>query len=104
VTAFGSYLYAFLGIIIIYYQGKKLYEAEVAFASSIVICLATPLIYYMTMEPLMTHTVSMFGVTLFVFYWFSAQQKGYLSKYINLGLIGGLVSIVRYQDAFFRYY
>jgi len=101
VVAFGSLLYAFIGMFFIYCFGKKLFDENVALLGAVGIWLCTPIIYYMTMEPLMSHTISMFGVTAFVFYWYLTRENRKIHQWILLGLIGGGISIVRYQDASF---
>lgn len=100
-AGFGSLLYAFAGIILIYHLGRKLYNPAVAFAGASAIWLATPLIYYMTMEPLMSHTISMFGITLFVFLWYVTREDRKMYQWSILGLVGGLLVTIRYQDALF---
>jgi hypothetical protein len=110
-TGLGSLLYGFFGLLIIYFLGRKLYDSysfdrfsynsATAFAGTLGIWLATPLVYYMTMEPLMSHTTSMFFVTLFVFIWYTTRARPRLYHSIILGLLGGLICIIRYQDILF---
>jgi hypothetical protein len=100
-TATGSLLYAFVGVLLIFRLGRKLFNAEAALIGSISIWLATPLIYYMTIEPLMSHAISMFAVALFIFLWLRAREHRALHQWLLLGLIGGLMSMVRYQDLLF---
>lgn len=97
----GSLLYTFAGIVLVYYLGKKLFDPAIAMIGAAVIWLATPLIYYSTMEPLMVHTISMFCVTLFIFIWYMTRDNRQFYQWVILGLVGGLLSIVRYQDATF---
>lgn len=100
-AALASLMYAFIGLLLIYNLGKKIFNPKVAFFGTVGIWLATPLIYYMTMEPLNSQPLSFFGVSLFIYLWFTIRksQKKYL--WIILGLVGGLMSTVRYQDALF---
>jgi hypothetical protein len=100
-TGLGSLFYGFLGLLLIYRLGKIVFNPIIASISAIAICLATPLIYYMTMEPLMAHSLSMFGVTLLVYFWYVTRDNRKLFQWLVLGLIGGLISIIRYQDTFF---
>lgn len=97
----GSLSMAFLGILLVYYLGKNIYGHSIALIGSVVIWLATPLIYYMTMEPLMSHSLSMFSVTLFVFIWYFIKDNRNLLQWAGLGIVGGMVSITRYQDGLF---
>ncbi|MBE0447665.1 MAG: glycosyltransferase family 39 protein [Actinobacteria bacterium] len=95
----GSLFYAFAGVVLLYYLGKRLFDTTTALIGAIAIWLATPLIYYMTMEPLMAHTISMFSITLFVFLWYVTRDNRRLYHWAILGVVGGLLTIVRYQDA-----
>ncbi|HDM76777.1 MAG TPA: hypothetical protein ENG51_09945 [Deltaproteobacteria bacterium] len=100
-SAFGASLYAFLGIIVLYIYGKRKFGAEISLISVTLVWLATPLVYYMTMEPLMSHALSMFAVTLFLIFWLQIRDREGAIGWFFLGLAGGLMSIVRYQDALF---
>jgi len=100
-SALGASLYAFWGILILYTYGKRKFGAEISFFSVATVWLATPLVYYMTMEPLMSHALSMFAVTLFLVFWLQIRDKEGSIGWFFLGLSGGLMSIIRYQDAFF---
>lgn len=97
----GSLIYGFLGVLLMYRLGKKLFNAEIAFVASLSAWLATPLIYYMAMDPLMSHATSMFTVTLFLYIWLSGREKGGLWYWAALGITGGIMSMVRSQDIFF---
>lgn len=100
-VAISSLLYAFLGLLLIYNLGKKIFEPKVALLATLDIWLATPLIYYMTMEPLSSQPISFFAVSLFIYLWYTTRGKNKLYPWIALGIIGGLMSIVRYQDSLF---
>lgn len=100
-SAFGSFVYAFLGLLIIYSLGKKIFDHKISLIATMAILFATPLLYHVTMEPLGSHPISMFSVTLFMFYWYVTREKRQLYQWVILGLIGGLMSLVRYQDGFF---
>lgn len=100
-AALSSLIYAFLGILLIYHLGRKIFNSQTALLGTLSVWMATPLIYYTTMEPLNSQSLSFFAVSLFIYLWFTIRtsQKKYL--WIILGLIGGIMSIVRYQDALF---
>lgn len=100
-SALGSLIYAFLGVIIIYQLGRKIFKEKIAFFGTMGIWLATPLIYYMTMEPLNSQPLSFFSVSLLFYLWFISRKNQKVYSWIILGLVGGLMSMVRYQDALF---
>jgi hypothetical protein len=110
-TGLGSLLYGFLALIVIYLLGRRWfdsysfdrfsYNSATAIAGTVGIGLATPVIYYMTMEPLMSHTTSMFFAALFVLVWYIARTKPSFSTAIGLGFLGGMIALTRYQDVLF---
>ncbi|MFI5207320.1 MAG: ArnT family glycosyltransferase, partial [Gemmatimonadales bacterium] len=98
----GSALYVFAGILLLYALGRRRFGAERALLASLTVWLATPLVYYMTIEPLMSHAVSMFAVTAFLSLWVVSRDGGWSPlRWALLGLLGGFAAIVRYQDALF---
>lgn len=100
-AALASLLYAFSGLILIYKLGKKIFKPGIAFLGTSAIWLATPLIYYMTMEPLTSQPLSFFSVSAFIYLWYTTRKNRKLYQWVLLGTIGGLMSIVRYQDCLF---
>lgn len=98
-AAVTSSLYAYLGLILVYFLGRKLFEPYIAFIGTFFIWFATPLIYYMTMEPLSSQPISFFCVSLLIYLWFKMKQQ--VIYYILLGLAAGFLTIVRYQDFLF---
>jgi len=101
ISALGSLIYAFFGVLLTYNLGRKIFKDKLTFFGAVGIWLATPLIYYMTMEPLNSQPLSFFSVSLFIYLWFSSRKSKKIYLWIILGLVGGLMSIVRYQDALF---
>lgn len=100
-AALASLFFAFLGLLLIYNLAKKIFEPKVALLGTLGIWLATPLIYYITMEPLSSQSISFFAVSLFIYLWYTSRHNRQLYQWIGLGIIGGLMSIVRYQDSLF---
>lgn len=101
ISALSSLIYAFTGFLFIYHLGKKLFGAKLSFLATVSIWLATPLIYYMTMEPLNSQPISFFCVSAFIYLWYMTRDKRKLNQWVMLGIVGGLMSIVRYQDSLF---
>ncbi|HKF93256.1 MAG TPA: hypothetical protein VKB96_01385, partial [Gammaproteobacteria bacterium] len=64
--------------------------------------LASNSFYYMAFEPSMSHMVSLFSVALLLtiwFVWFRNVERPTLVRAVALGAAGGLVLLVRLQDA-----
>jgi hypothetical protein len=69
-----------------------------ALGALVTITLASPLFYYMFLDPSYTHTFSEFvGSAFFLFWWRSGPQRGRLA-WFGLGLIGGMMGMIRFQD------
>lgn len=100
-AALGSLFYAFAGLLLIYKLGTKIFNPQIAFLGTLIIWLATPLIYYMTMEPLSSQPISVFCISLFIYLWYTTRKKSTIFHWVILGIVGGLMSIVRYQDSLF---
>jgi hypothetical protein len=98
---FGSAFYAFLGFVLTYHLGKTLFRPVMALFSAIVIWLSSFLLYYIIFEPSMSHAVSFFTVTLFIWYWHRTRQRRPLTGWLLLGLIAGLMMLVRWQNGIF---
>lgn len=102
-AAIGSLFYAGFGLLLIYRLGKKIFNSKIAFLATLAVWLTTPLIYYMTMEPLTSQPLSFFCVSTFIYIWYTTRNNRKLYQWILLGITGGLMSIVRYQDSLFLF-
>jgi hypothetical protein len=60
--------------------------------------LATPLHFYMTANPSMSHGVSVLVVTVFIWMWLKSRTGEDHRLWLWTGLSGGLVALVRAQD------
>jgi hypothetical protein len=61
--------------------------------------LATPAIYYSLVSPAYSHAVSLFASALFCYVWLSTRGDHRLRRMVGLGVLGGVVALVRWQDA-----
>lgn len=91
--------YGVLAVGLIYWLGERLYGAWIAALGAAAIWLAGPLVYYMTMEPVKEHALSAAVVAGFVALWLSTRGRRRPAHWLALGALGGLMAIVRYQDA-----
>lgn len=97
----GSNLYAGAGFILTYSLGKKLFRPATALLSAITVWLASFLLYYTVFEPSMSHAVSFFSVTLFIWYWHLTRPCRPVGGWLLLGLMAGLMLMVRWQNGIF---
>lgn len=100
-AAFATFFYSFLGLLLLDNLLERVFSKTVAFYSTVLIWLSTPLLYYMLHEPTMSHGLSFFAVTLFVCWWHAFRRREGWVKYALLGLTGGLMTVIRWQDAIF---
>jgi len=108
-VTFASLLYGFAGLILAYMLARNFVSKFWAAFGCIVIWLASPLIFYMSLTPPMSHANSLFAISLWLYVWyrtkgwkiedgkFIAGQRSLKSWFI-LGLLGALAAMVREQD------
>jgi len=60
--------------------------------------LATPFLYYLLYEPSYSHTFSAFAVAAFLYLWWRGRDRRTATGWLALGLVGGLMGLIRYQD------
>lgn len=80
---------------------RRRYGRTVALASTLGVWLASPLLYYTTANPSMSHGPQATAATLFVVLWLWARERPGDHPWLLTGLLGGLMSVVRVQDAVF---
>lgn len=101
VTLSGSILYGGLALWLTYRFVASVVSKESALLASVSIIFGGNLVYYMTAEPSMSHTVSAFLSSLFFLVWQQRRKREDISSAVIYGLIAGLMALVRPQDAAF---
>jgi hypothetical protein len=101
VVGAGSLFYGFFGVLLLYAIGRRWFSRSSAFVGAITLWFATPLVYYMTVEPLMAHATSVFFVSLFIWVWLVARERTSLLPWAAVGAVGGMLALVRHQEAVF---
>ncbi len=96
---FASLLYGCLGICLSFVLATAVTRSwRSALGSVVTITLASPLFYYTFLDPSYTHTFSEFmGSAFFLSWWRSGPHRGRLA-WFGLGLLGGLMGMIRFQD------
>jgi Dolichyl-phosphate-mannose-protein mannosyltransferase len=59
---------------------------------------ATPFVYYLLYEPSYSHTFSACAVAAFLYVWWRGRDDRSAAGWFALGLLGGLMGLIRYQD------
>ena len=99
--AIGSICYGAAGFLLIYGSARRLCGANAALFAVAGLWLASNALYYIVIEPSMAHMVGLFSVALLYAYWHEQlwRRAPSLRAGALLGLAGGLVLLVRLQDA-----
>jgi hypothetical protein len=98
-TLLGSITYGFAGVLLVYSSCRRFYSKPASACAAILIWLATNIIYYMIAEPSMSHACSFFAVALFLELWLRFRPTPAFHQWIFLGMSGGLIASVRFQDS-----
>jgi hypothetical protein len=100
VTA-GTYLYGVIALLLLESELRRRVGAAAALVAVLAIWLATPLHFYMTANAAMAHGASVFTSSAFVVAWLRVREREVSSgrAWALLGLLGGLMTVVRLQDA-----
>jgi hypothetical protein len=97
----GSALYALGGLLLSYAFCRTLVGQVAAFWATLSIWLGTPVIFYSHLAPGYSHAASLFAVALFLFLWNRWRDDLTIRRAIGLGVVGGLIAMIREQDALF---
>jgi hypothetical protein len=94
-----SMLYGVLGLLLAHDACRRFASARAAFWSTVMIWLGSNLLFYMYVTPPMSHAGSFFVSALLLWAWLRAAREPRAA--VKLGLLGGLLASVRWQDALF---
>ncbi len=106
----GSLLYGFAGLIFAYLFCSNFLPRFYAAFATIIVWLASPVIFYLSLTPPMSHANSLFMISLWLWLWYRTRgwrveadgtfvpglRRG--SMWLLLGVLGGLMTMVREQD------
>lgn len=73
----------------------RLTRSAVAVAA---LALCTPYLFYLLYEPSYSHMFSALLVSIFVTVWYRTRERRSIGVWLALGLLGGLMALVRFQD------
>ena len=96
-VACGSAVYGFLAVLFSAAAARRVVGRGLL--ASLVVAIGTPLVFYAYVAPVFGHATSAFAVALMAWVWLRVREQWTLRGAFALGLTGGLVAIVREQDA-----
>lgn len=99
----GSIVYGTLGFWLAFTCARRFFSQASALTAIVLLWFSSNAVYYMIFEPSMAHMTSLFSVALVFtmwFCWFREHTYPPLPHALLLGAAGGLVMLVRLQDAF----
>jgi Dolichyl-phosphate-mannose-protein mannosyltransferase len=80
---------------------RRFFDPVVAGLVAFALWVGTPLCFYAVANPFMSHAGSALAVTAFLLVWLRARQAQGMGPWLVAGLVGGLMALVRIQDAVF---
>ncbi len=98
---FANLVYSFLAILLTYKTLCLFYSRRVSIMSSLAVIGGTSVLNTTIWQTTMNHAPSYFIVTIFVYYWLQQRDKPTCKSLIILGFAGGLMCMVRWQNALF---
>jgi len=96
--ALSSAIYALAGLMLLKIIIEERLGKSPARPAVFAIWLASPLVFYMSANSLMSHACEFFAIVLFLFLWVRTEEYG-PGRWFLLGLTGGLAMCVRIQNA-----
>lgn len=94
-----TYVYVFAALLALEAFVRRRHGEAIALLSTLGIFLATPLLYYATANPSMSHGVQAAAGTAFVLAWLWSREGADRRRWLVTGALGGLVCAIRPQDA-----
>jgi len=96
-VSLGSAVYGFLAVLLSAAAARRVVGRGLT--ASLIVAIGTPLVFYSYVAPVFGHATSAFAVSLMVWVWLHVRDRWTRRGALALGLAGGLVAIVREQDA-----
>lgn len=98
----GSILYGTLGLWFVCRAVRRVVDdPRAVVAATLTVAAGGNLIYYMTVEPHMSHAPGVFASGLFFYTWLSRRGDASLQQAVRLGAIAGIMALIRPQTGLF---
>jgi len=99
----GTVIYCFFGswIIFHYLVNYLNYRKTDSMIAVLTMVAATPMLWYIFLEPSMSHGVTFFAASLFILVWLKFRNENSYRYWFFIGLAAGLLVLIRLQDIYF---
>ena len=97
-VVFASVTYGLLGLLLTYLCARQVASVGAAFMATMALFWCTAALFYVTGDPALAHSLSIFSVGLCVFLWLRWRRSTTTAHYVILGVAVGLCALVRFQD------
>jgi Dolichyl-phosphate-mannose-protein mannosyltransferase len=94
-------VYGLLGCWFMYRLASRLTERRFAAVATVMTVAGSFMLWYLVKEPSMTHAPSMALVAGFTWMWAATRQQRTTTHWALVGLVAGLMTLVRWQNAIF---
>jgi hypothetical protein len=100
-VAFGSLLYGYLALFLIFDLARRYFPAGTALAATLLVLGATFHYWYLVLQPTYAHSASTFFAAAALWLWERGRGKSGALSFLALGLMLGLAMCVRWQNGVF---
>ncbi len=100
-TMFGTIVFGFLTLILTYKLLAEIFNKQISIITTLIYFASSSLIYYIFNDPSLNHSISVFTITSFIYFWFKTIKHRTRTQWIILGFIGGLMTITRWNNLIF---
>jgi hypothetical protein len=97
----GSLVYGFLGFVLVYRLLTNFFPRRLSLSVTLLVCVGSFYVWYLTVENSMVHGVAMFATTLFLYSWHMTRKGRTRLQWGLLGAAAGLMSMARWQNSLF---
>jgi hypothetical protein len=97
---YASMIYGLIGLLFMYFFLRFFFDPLKSFLALAAYFYASPLVFYQFHEPTMSHTLTVFAASGFLYFWYRNWLKKELRDWLVLGLWAGLIALIRSQDIF----
>ncbi len=107
-VCYASALYGLLGLVLCYRLARRYTTHHASTLASVVVWLASPLVFYMFIQMPFAHSTGFFLTSLFITIWNGLRSplpqtagRQRLARWVALGVVGGLMTMTREQLGLF---